>query len=332
MLESNNKSQSYQEKFSDVSEGDCKQAVNYLASYGILEGYPDGTFHPDAPVSRAAFAVLLHRCQFSAPVGRYGDEVTDFPDVYPEYWARDYIYSADVLGWMHGSSDGKFYPEREITRAEAVTAINRMLGRDESYTEVDPTINPFSDLTEDHWAYANILEAAGVLADKSIANSQPEKDWPMNGTAYFINEEDGWMIHNDQLRRTTDGGEHWVQLGEKFPFTVSYLFFFNSEDGILLGYSSEESCILLRTIDGGQSWDNLLDEPSLLECYLPAKHFPTKKALMDSIIYAELRPASKDCVYLTVRYHPYESIYVYDFEAMWQEEIILPGLCSRSNG
>lgn len=332
LIKASNKSQSHQTVFSDISGDDCEQAVNYLASYGILGGYPDGTFRPDAPVSRSAFAVLLHRCQFAAPVGRYGDELTEFPDVNPEYWAKDYIYSASTLGWMNGSSDGKFYPEREITRAEAVTVINRMLGRDESYTEIDPTINPFSDLTEDHWAYENFLEAAGVLNDKSIVHSPQEKEWTTNSVYYFINEKDGWMIIDDQLSRTTDGGENWVQLGEKFPFTVSGIFFSDSKNGILLGNSPESSCILFRTTDGGQSWVDLLNEPNLLECYLPAKHFPTKKALMDSIIYAELRPASNDCVYLTVRYHPYEGIYVYDFEAIWQEEIILPGLSSRSNG
>ena len=52
--------------------------------------------------------------------------------------------------------------------------------------------------------------------------------------------------------------------------------------------------------------------------YLPVEQFPTEKSLMESIVSAELRPASKAAVYLTIRYHPYESIHVYDFEATRQ--------------
>ena len=72
LLEADNKDASFADPFPDITDPDCARAVAYLASYGILSGYEDGTFRPDAPVSRAAFAVALHRCQFAAPVGRYG--------------------------------------------------------------------------------------------------------------------------------------------------------------------------------------------------------------------------------------------------------------------
>ena len=159
LLDAGNKADSYRVPFSDTAGKDCAQAVAYLASYGILTGYADGTFHPDAPISRAAFTVLLHRCQFAAPVGQYGEEFV-LADVPAGYWAETYIYSTKVLGWLQGGADGLFHPEREITRAEAVTAINRMLGRDESVTELLSVKNPFSDLAESHWACANVLEAA----------------------------------------------------------------------------------------------------------------------------------------------------------------------------
>lgn len=149
LLDADNKADSRQSLFSDMAGKDCARAASYLASYGILTGYADGTFRPDAPVSRAAFAVLLHRCQFAAPVGQYGAKI-EFADVPADYWAEEYIYSAKILGWMHGSSDGLFHPGQEITYAEAVTAINRMLGRDESVAKLFPVSNPLSDLAESH--------------------------------------------------------------------------------------------------------------------------------------------------------------------------------------
>lgn len=105
LLDTGNQAVSYRSPFSDTAGKDSAQAIAYLASYGILTGYADGTFRPDAPVSRAAFAVLLHRCQFAAPVGQYG-EAFAFEDVPAGYWAETYIYSAKVLGWLQGSADG----------------------------------------------------------------------------------------------------------------------------------------------------------------------------------------------------------------------------------
>ena len=88
-----------------------------------------------------------------------------------------------------------------------------------------------------------------------------------------------------------------------------------------IDFCLQDSCILLRTYDGGETWDNLLADPATLASYLPAGQFPTEKSLMESIVSAELRPASRTAVYLTIRYHPYESIHVYDFEATRQTVI-----------
>lgn len=109
LLDAGNKADSYQSPFSDTAGKDCTQAVAYLASYGILTGYADGTFRPDAPISRAAFAVLLHRCQFAAPVWQYGEEFV-FADVPAGYWAETYIYSTKILGWLQGGTDRLFHP------------------------------------------------------------------------------------------------------------------------------------------------------------------------------------------------------------------------------
>jgi hypothetical protein len=330
LLDADNKDNLNAGQFSDVDGKFCAQAVNYLASYGILSGYPDGTFRSEDPVTRAQFAVLLHRCQFIPSVGRYGD-LSDFADVPGTYWAEAYIYSADILGWMTGDSNGMFHPARKITRAEAVTAINRMLGRDESHTYIEKGLCSFSDLDAGHWAYGNILEAAGVLSDFSESFT-PKKESLPSGTCayYFLNKADGWAVGESQLCRTTDGGETWDKLGEPFLFTVSGLFFFNSQDGLLLGSSEDSPCILLQTVNGGETWSSFPANPTAQDLHFPAEQFPTEKSMLEAIVSAELRPASEDAVYLTIRYKPYESIYVLNFEAVKQTAITVEELSSVS--
>jgi len=322
LLDATNKDKNYKNSFSDVTGKSCAQAVSYLASYGISSGYADGTFRPNNPISRAAFAVLLHRCQFASPVGRYGD-APDFADVPTGYWAEEYLYSANSLGWMTGTSSGMFRPNREITRAEAVTAINRMLGRDESCTFVNDGLNPFLDLHASHWAYQNILEANGVLPDDFSGYFMPKSEALSKGaSAYsFISEIDGWAVSESQLYRTANGGKTWSKLGEPFSFAVSAVYFFNSQQGVLLGSSKDTSCILLQTVDGGKTWSSFLADQAALNLHFPAQQFPTEKSMFDSISSVEFRPASKDAVYLTIRYHPYESIYILDFEAVKQTAI-----------
>ena len=184
-------------------------------------------------------------------------------------------------------------------------------------TELLTVENSFSDLAESHWAYGNVLEAAGVLKGDAAV---PKMDSvPKNTSAYhFSSESDGWAASEGQLFHTTNGGKNWDRVGCPLACTVSGLFFFSEQEGILLGSSEENACVLMRTNDGGKSWDDLLANPDTLARYLPVEQFPTEKSLLESIVSAELRPASRTAVYLTVRYHPYESIHVYDFEAVRQ--------------
>lgn len=310
LLVADNKIAPCEDQFSDVTNSTCAHAVNYLASYGILSGYSDGTFRPEAPISRAAFAASLHRCQFSPPVGRYGD-TPDFPDVPSDFWAAAYIHSADTLDWMTGYPDGLFRPTGEVTRAQAVTAINRMLGRDESLVSTETCPNPFTDLDNDHWAYRNVLEATGTLIEMPEFVDKP---LPEETTAYyFANETDGWAISNSQLCRTVDSGKHWKSVGKPLSFTVSDLFFFSDHEGLLLGNDENIPCLLLKTTDGGETWNDFLADSAVQSQHLPMEHFATAKSMLDSIVTAELRLASKDSAFLTIWYHPYESNYVRDF-------------------
>ena len=85
---------------------------------------------------------------------------TNFVDVPRDHWAYDTINYARIMGWISGYEDGTFKPNNSITRAEAVTIINRMLLRigDIDKINSDKSLNVFNDI-DDHWAYYGIVEA-----------------------------------------------------------------------------------------------------------------------------------------------------------------------------
>lgn len=318
LLNADNKGASFANPFSDVTDSACAQAVGYLASYGILTGYDDGTFRPDAPVSRAAFAVALHRCQFAAPVGRYGSRKS-FSDVSDGFWAGAYLDSALVLGWMSGYADGTFRPNAPVTRAQAATALNRVLGRDASGTHVVEGTSPFSDLPEDHWACANVLEAAGVLPEvPADIVTPPESALPQDtDAAFFLSQAEGWAACGTALRHTADGGRTWHTVGQPLTLEAAGLFFFNDRQGLLLGTDAQGAWQVLETDDGGETWQDFILN-ALWNLDFPTEAFPRTLDFWKAVVSARLRPAGTDTVYLTVRYTPYESIYARDFTAYAQ--------------
>ena len=145
---------------SDLDDAACAQAVGYFESYGILSGYPDGTFRPNAELTRAEFVVMLQRLLFEPRTSWLGPGIS-FTDINAEddHWALAYLTSACERGWLSGYSDGSLRPDGNITRAEASVILNRMLGRDITAIEL-PTESPFTDIAPTHWAYNNILAAA----------------------------------------------------------------------------------------------------------------------------------------------------------------------------
>lgn len=326
LLDADNKGASFANPFPDVTDPACAQAVAYLTSYGILTGYADGTFRPDAPVSRAAFAVALHRCQFAAPVGRYGSG-DDFSDVPDGFWAKRYLNSALVLGWMSGYADGTFRPAASVTRAQAATALNRVLGRDASRTAVPEGTSPFSDLPEDHWACANVLEAAGALPEvPADIVTPPESALPRDtDAAFFLSQTEGWAVCGTLLRRTTDGGSTWRTVGQPLTLEASGLFFFNDRQGLLLGTDAQGTWQVLETDNGGETWRDFILN-ALWDLDFPTEAFPRDEAFWKAVVSAQLQPAGTDAVYLSVRYVPYESIYPLDFTAYAQCTITLAEL------
>lgn len=139
--------------FSDVTEGAWYASyVSFAAEYGIVNGYPDGTFRPEQSVSRAELVKLIAAYFHVTDVGD-----VSFPDVPADYWAADSIALAAQKGWVSGYPDGTFRPDQSVSRAEAVKILNHALGRIASHREV---LMPFSDVEEGHWAYNEIVEAS----------------------------------------------------------------------------------------------------------------------------------------------------------------------------
>jgi hypothetical protein len=93
------------------------------------------------------------------------EKYAEFTDISDGYWAAEYIKDAAIHGWVFGYGDGTFGAEKLITRAEVVSLVNRLLGwaADESYVDQNVSkLNTFSDMTNSHWAYYAVMEAANA--------------------------------------------------------------------------------------------------------------------------------------------------------------------------
>ena len=314
LLVADNKAEHYAPSYSDTDDAACADAVGYLESYGIVTGYPDDTFRPDAPLTRAEFAVLLHRFLFTPVTGWYGDgmDFADISAVVGSHWAVSYVNSAWGMGWMTGYPDGTFRPDDDITCAEAVTIINRLLGRDESSTTAKEGTNPFSDLSAGHWAYANILEAAGELVyDRYGIPDQSGHSLPANVTDayYFVSETEGWAVcdagADDKIYHTTDGGKTWECICDAFGFDIYSVFFFDSQNGVVVGGSEIFPYFMSITKDGGYTWSNYLSSVIEKQKYLPVSHFPSDASLNESVRAISMRPINQNAVYISVTYISY---------------------------
>lgn len=130
--------------------------IEKMASEQIIIGYPDGDFRPEGNLTRAEFATLIYR--FAELKSEDGDNYLS--DLYDTHWAYKEIKALCDAGLVEGYEDGSFRPENNITRAEVMTVINKILGRKplESYVK-SLELNPYSDLEEEQWYYTTVLEA-----------------------------------------------------------------------------------------------------------------------------------------------------------------------------
>lgn len=156
--------------FTDVpADAWYAEAVNTLASLGVIKGIGDGQFAPNRTITRAEFTVIAMRfANVSA------DVTNPFTDIASNDWYYTAVTSAVSYGWINGYSDGSFRPQATITRAEVVTIVNRMLNRtaDRNFVDSNATAQ-FDDVPNTYWAYYNIMEAT-IAHDHSIDNDGVE--------------------------------------------------------------------------------------------------------------------------------------------------------------
>lgn len=132
------------------------EAVAALADMGIITGYSNGNFGPYDPITRAEFAAMAAR--FAGAIAANSNELP-FDDI-GRHWAKKYIVQAADLGWVQGDGSGHYRPDGHMTRAETVTLVNRVFGRNVTAAGMLPGMVTFPDNTPGAWYYADIQEAA----------------------------------------------------------------------------------------------------------------------------------------------------------------------------
>ena len=169
--ESRTKFWSQSNSYSDVKTGDWfNNAVSTLSNAGIIAGYEDGSFRPNGYITRAEFATIA---------ARFFDVTYNGKDLFPDisgHWAKDYINQAANKGFVNGYEDGTFKPDRNITRAEAVTLVNRTLDRhpDKNHFTKDMLVWP-DNMDQTKWYYADMQEATNSHTYQMKENSDKTK-------------------------------------------------------------------------------------------------------------------------------------------------------------
>jgi len=142
-------------QFDDVAaDAWYSKAVNTMASLGKVSGVGDNKYEPNRAITRAEFATI------AAGFAKDVDLFFEFDDVAESHWAYRGVTISVVNGWVSGVGDNMFAPNRPITRAEAATIVNHMLGRlgDDAAIEAGEG-RQFPDVTKSHWAWYEIAEA-----------------------------------------------------------------------------------------------------------------------------------------------------------------------------
>ncbi|RHQ68722.1 hypothetical protein DWY17_10855 [Butyricicoccus sp. AF24-19AC] len=141
--------------FSDVSDGQWhNKAISTMAKLGIVKGRRADRFDPDASITRAEFAAICARFN-TKPVENSGS----FSDI-SGHWAENEIERAAAFGWISGYPDGTFHPDARITRAEAMTMINRVLCRmPQNESNLLDSMVTWPDNKPSDWHYLAVQEA-----------------------------------------------------------------------------------------------------------------------------------------------------------------------------
>ena len=174
--------------YTDVPAGKWyNNAISTLSNMGVIGGYADGTFKPDAPISRAEFAKIAVSFSNVADLSYRGY----FADVKESAWFSGFVAAAKDAGLIEGYNDGTFKPEKAITRAEVCTIVNRTLGRkpSASHMKISDRID-WPDVSVTDWYYEAIMEATNSHAYQmgqrveTWNDKLPQRDWALLETGW----------------------------------------------------------------------------------------------------------------------------------------------------
>ena len=179
--ETRNANSTKSNSYSDVAAGAWyNHAVSTLSAMGIVKGDSQGKFNPNAPITRAEFAAIAARFDDKA-----NTTAVDFSDI-ASHWAKNEISAAANNGWINGYTDGTFRPNNKITRAEAMTLVNRVLKRlPETAEDLHNDMIKWSDNSDTSaWYYLAVQEATNshyydLKADKheKWSKLRETRDW-----------------------------------------------------------------------------------------------------------------------------------------------------------
>lgn len=142
--------------FSDLENSHWSvNPVSTLENARVVNGYPDKSFRPDNYITRAEFAAIASRFDKLEEA----DNKDQFTDI-AGHWAKPYIASSAQKGWIKGYPDGSFKPDQYITRAEAVSYINKVLNRGVDEERLLDDVKQWPDSLQGKWYYYDILEAS----------------------------------------------------------------------------------------------------------------------------------------------------------------------------
>ena len=159
--------------FSDVKSAWYNSSINAVVDAGYMKGYPDGTFAPNGKITRAEFAQMI------MAIDKANGAAVPFADV-KGHWAEAAIAQAYGNGRIAGYPDSTFRPNNNITRAEAVTVLNKLFDRSVDYkgsADVRADFVPFVDVTANHWAYYQIIEASNTHEFYRTEQGKVDETW-----------------------------------------------------------------------------------------------------------------------------------------------------------
>jgi hypothetical protein len=172
-----------------------------MANMGVIKGYPEGDFRPDASITRAELAVISAR--FAREMYMDGDNNAEFNDI-SGHWAMDDIIFAAQIGLVSGYPDGTFKPEQPITRAEFITLVNRVLEREPQFADalLDGMKQCSDNSDEDAWYYLAVQEATNShLFERKEGQTVPRLNYEYERWIEMIENWDWLELEKQWIER-----------------------------------------------------------------------------------------------------------------------------------